>query len=67
MTELKVFLAMLERVGIGHGTRTDYNPPGTGVLIEHPDDDGDGWWQTEWQFNDKGELVDVCHYRGEVG
>ena len=34
MTELQQFVAMLERAGIGHGTRDDHNPPGTSVQVE---------------------------------
>jgi hypothetical protein len=68
MTELKAFLKMLERSGVGHGIRQDYNPPGTAVLVEHPDDDNEtGFWVTDWAFDDAGNLTDISHYRGEPG
>jgi hypothetical protein len=54
MSELKAFLAMLERAGIGHGTRQDYNPEGTGVQVE----DYDGT-VTDWWFDADGKLVSV--------
>ena len=56
MTELKAFLAMLDRAGVGHGTRDDHNPEGTGVQVEHEDDDHT---VTDWWFDADGKLVEV--------
>jgi hypothetical protein len=56
MTELKAFLAMLERAGVGHGTRADFNPAGTAVQVEHEDD---AETVTDWWFDDAGNLVSV--------
>lgn len=54
-TEQQQFLAMLDRAGIGHGTRDDHDPPGTGVQVEH-DEDG----VTDWLFDKDGKLVGAC-------
>lgn len=54
MTELQQLLKMLERAGIGHGTRQDFNPPGTGVQIEVEDEIMD-WW-----FDKDGKLIEIC-------
>ncbi len=56
MTELQRFLAMLDRAGIGHGTRQDFNPDGTAVQVEHEDDEET---ITDWRFDADGNLVDV--------
>lgn len=56
MTELQLFLKMLDRAGIGHGLRYDYNPPGTAVQVEHEDDDNT---TTDWWFNEAGELEEI--------
>ena len=56
MTELQTFLAMLNRAGIGYGMRDDFNPPGTGVMVHHGDDDRR---ITEWWFDEAGELKDA--------
>lgn len=53
MTELQQFIAMLERAGIGHGTRDDFNPAGTGVQVEHEDDEES---VAEYWFDDAGLL-----------
>ncbi len=53
-TELQQFIAMLVRAEIGHGTRIDYHPAGTGVQVEH--DDGT---ITDWFFDDQGLLTEV--------
>lgn len=55
MNELQAFMAMLARAGIGHGSRIDYNPPGTSVLVEH-----DGETVVDWHFDSGGKLVSVC-------
>lgn len=52
VTELKAFLAMLERAGIGHGTRIDYDPPGTAVQVEHSEQLTIDWW-----FDQYGKLI----------
>jgi len=68
VTELQAFLAMLERVWVAHGTRPDYDPPGTAVQVEHLEDAGDDeYWVTDWAFDADGRLVDVEHYRGGPG
>ena len=70
MTELQQFLAMLTRAGVGHGTRTDYNPPGTAVQVETDHGGGDGggtpgFWVTEFAFDAAGNLTEVESYEGE--
>jgi hypothetical protein len=67
MTELQQFIAMLDRAGIGHGMRIDYDPCGTAVQVEHAHDEGDGWTVTDWQFDADGRLVDISMYPGEEG
>lgn len=61
-TELQQFIAMLTHAGIGHGTREDYDPPGTGVQVEHPSDD-ELLVVTDWWFDKDGRLrlVMVCN------
>jgi len=66
MNERRTFIAMLERAGIGHGTRRDYHPDGESVQVEHPDEEGDGFHVTDWMFDAAGKLVSVEHYEGEV-
>ena len=56
MNEKQAFLAMLERAGIGHGIRHDYNPPGTAVQVEHEDAN---LTTTDWLFDVDGKLVGV--------
>lgn len=56
MTELQTFLAMLERAGVGHGTRRDFSPPGVAVQVEHEDDAAT---VTDWWFDEAGRLKDV--------
>lgn len=56
MTELQTFLQMLTRVGVGHGTRPDYNPVGTSVQVEHDDHDET---ITDWQFDATGAFIGV--------
>jgi hypothetical protein len=53
VNELKAFLAMLERAGIGHGTREDHNPEGTAVQVETDNQ------TTDWFFDADGKLIDV--------
>ena len=65
MSDLKAFLAMLGRAGIGHGQRYDHNPEGTGVQVEHECEDDKGWFVSDWQFDADGKLVSVSHYPGE--
>jgi hypothetical protein len=65
--DLRRFLMILDSAGVGYGTRTDYDPPGTAVQVEHPDEDGGGFWVTEWAFNAAGRLTEISHYRGEPG
>lgn len=59
MSELEQFLAMLDHAGIGHGIRNDHNPPGTGVQVEHENDDHTA---TDWWFDADGKLVNVYVY-----
>ena len=61
MTELQTFVAMLERAGIGHGTRQDFTPPGTGVQVEHENNDR---VVTDWWFDEAGQLMSVCVCEG---
>jgi hypothetical protein len=68
MTELRQFKEMLDRIGAGYGLRSDYNPPGESVQVEHPDEDNEtGFWVTEWTFDQSGSLTSMGHYRGEPG
>lgn len=68
MTEKQAFVAMLTRAGIGHGLRTDYNPPGESVQVEHEDDEAKhGFTITDWSFDVDGKLIDVCVCEGELG
>ena len=66
MSEFQQFKAMLERSGIGHGLRTDYNPPGTAVQVETDIDDQDGFMVAEFWFDGDGALKEVTCYPGEV-
>ncbi len=61
MSELEMFIAMLSRVGIGHGTRDDFNPNGTAVQVEH-DMGNDEYVITDWQFDSTGKFLNayVC-------
>lgn len=52
-TELDVFIAMLERAGIGHGLRVDAD--GTAVQVEL-DDEG---YEAEFKFGSSEQLQDV--------
>lgn len=70
MTEKEVFIAMLNRVGVGYGKRTDYDPPGESVQVEHENETTDGkggWMVTDWQFDAEGKLTGVTLYEGEKG
>ena len=68
MNELKTFIAMLDRAGVGYGTRQDYSPPGESVLVEHPVEGTESdFWVSDWSFDEDGNLIDVAHYKGEVG
>ena len=53
-SELQAFLAMLTRANIGHGTRQDFNPPGTGVQVEC-----EFGKETDWRFDESGKLIEV--------
>ncbi len=68
-TELQQLLAMLTRAGIGHGTRTDWNPPGTAVQVETEalGDDIPDQTVTEFAFDELGVLQTVCVYIQEEG
>lgn len=65
MTELQQFLAMLERAGVGHGTREDHKPCGTAVQIESEGQDGPGFMVTEFAFSGDGNLTEVICFKGE--
>lgn len=65
-TELRAFLAMLRRSNLGFGTRHDYNPAGTAVMVEHPHEKDSGFHVTEWAFDADGKLTGVELYEGEV-
>lgn len=74
MSELKAFLAMLGRAGVGHGTRQDhgldYRLQGTAVLVEPTIDcDEDAQLVTQWRFDADGNLVSVavCDRNREAG
>jgi hypothetical protein len=56
MTELAAFVAMLERAGVGHGLRYDFDPDGVSVQVEHEDG---GKTITDWLFDKGGNLIDV--------
>ena len=66
MSELKALLAMLERAGIGHGTRHDYNPAGTAVQVETGESEAN-FTVTEFAFDAAGNLTEVVSYPGEAG
>jgi len=66
MSELRQFLSMLDRAGIGYGTRHDYNPDGTAVMVESGESEED-FQITEFGFNSDGQLETVICYQGEVG
>ncbi len=65
MSELRAFLAMLSRIGIGYGIRYEHNPTGTAVQVEHPH--GTGFYVSEWSFDAEGNLTHVSHFTGEEG
>lgn len=66
--DLRSFLAMLDRSSVGFGQRHDYNPEGTSVQVEHPVEGSDTeFWVTDWSFDAAGKLIDVGHYKGELG
>jgi hypothetical protein len=65
-SELIAFVAMLERAGIGHGMRADYDPPGTAVMVETGDGEGE-FTITEFGFDGDGKLTDVVSYPGDQG
>jgi hypothetical protein len=73
MSELQAFLAMLERAGVGHGTRQDHDPAAvlggemrperTAVLVEPAIDcDDDAQLVMDWRFDADGNLVRVLVY-----
>ena len=67
-TELQLFLAMLDRAGLAYGKTNDYSPFGTGIHVEHDDEDDEcAWWETSWQFDGEGKLVSMRHSRGMAG
>lgn len=55
MSELQQFIAMLNKAGIGHGKRIDYNPNGTGVQVECENTTT----ITDWWFDADGNLKEV--------
>jgi hypothetical protein len=57
VTELQAFLNMLDRAGVGYGTRNDHNPAGTAVQVEHEDREDT---VTDWWFDAAGKLLTVC-------
>lgn len=61
VSEKGVFLAMLERAGIGHGLSGDHKE----VQVEHDGDDG--FFVTHWLFDDSGNLVAIEHCEGIEG
>lgn len=68
MTELQQLMAMLDRAGIGHGLRHDFNPPGTAVQIESEDSCAHrDWTSTEFWFDDNGVLQTVTSAEGQEG
>ncbi len=64
MNELKSFVAMLKRAGIGHGIRHDYNPPGTAVMVESGEEEIE-FMVTEFAFDADGNLTKVQSYPGD--
>ena len=67
VSEYQQFKAMLERAGIGHGLRIDYNPAGNAVQVEtHTADEGE-FVVAEFWFDEDGVLKQVTCYPGEVG
>lgn len=66
MTELKAFIAMLDRSGTGYGLRNDSNPAGTAVMVETGPSEQD-FTITEFQFDAAGNLTEVESYPGETG
>ncbi len=65
VTELRQFVAMLSRAGVGHGLRHDHNPPGTAVQVETGESESD-FMVTEFAFDGEGKLTEVVSYPGEV-
>lgn len=61
------FIDMLERAGVGHGRRQDYNPDGESVQVEHPHAGDHGFTVSDWQFDAEGKLLRVEPYEGEEG
>jgi hypothetical protein len=67
-TEHKQFVAMLERSGVGHGLRYDWDPDSVAVMVESDNEGyGDGFTVTEFQFAPDGQLTGATSYPGEVG
>lgn len=66
VSELQAFQKMLERAGVGHGLRFDYNPPGTAVMVESGENEME-FMVTEFGFDADGRLKEVASYPGEVG
>lgn len=66
MTELRLFLGMLDNTGTGYGTRHDSNPDETAVLLETGEDESD-FYITTFHFNKDGTLNRVTGVKGEIG
>lgn len=62
MTELRQFLAMLQRTGTPYRTRDRY-PTGIAVMVEHPD--APGVLVTEWWFDDTDLVQTVFAYKAD--
>lgn len=65
-TEQQAFIAMLVRVGIGHGLRND-SDGSTAVMVEHAEGEDDTPWETQWAFDANGQLYEVTHYVADLG
>lgn len=53
MTEKQQFTAMLNRAGVGHGFRTDHQPPGETVMVQIENEDDSGvWHEVEFFFDE---------------
>lgn len=65
MTDYQQFQAMLARAGIGHGSRIDYNPPGTAVQVEA--ESGGPPMSVDFWFDEAGTLKSVHVGEMELG
>jgi len=55
-SEVERFVAMIERAEIEHVTRSDHDPPGIRVIVDHQDEMDT---LTEWHFDSFGRLTAV--------